>query len=192
MSVFTRIGGALALSLMLSGPASADRYVIDTQGAHAAINFRIQHLGYSWLTGRFNRFEGHFDYDEQNPSAAGVTVTIDTASLDSNHAERDKHLRSKDFLNVRKYPEARFVSTGFKATGVDAGVLTGNFTLNGITKPLTIDVKHIGGGSDPWGGYRHGFTGTAQFALADYDITFNLGPKSKAVELELHVEGIRQ
>ena len=192
MHTSTLIGGALALSWVFSGAAAAANYVIDTQGAHASILFRVQHLGFSWLTGRFNQFEGQFDYDEQNPRAARVTVTIDTASVDSNHAERDKHLRSDDFLNVRQYPQAQFNSTGFEPTGDDTGLLTGDFTLNGITKPLTIHVRDIGSGPDPWGGYRHGFTGTTQFALADYGITFNLGPKSKVVELELHVEGIRQ
>ena len=188
----TLIGAALALSLVFSGAAPAARYVIDTQDAHASVLFRVQHLGYSWLTGRFNQFEGHFDYDARNPRAARVAVTIETASVDSNHAERDKHLRSDDFLNVRQYPQARFISTGFEPTGDGTGLLTGDFTLNGITQPLTIHVRDIGSGPDPWGGYRHGFTGTARFALADYGITFNLGPKSKVVELELNVEGIRQ
>lgn len=84
---------ALAAALSLSTAHAAD-YVIDSKGAHASINFKIQHLGYSWLTGRFNDFEGTFSYDDSMPSKAKIMVTIDTDSIDSNHAERDKHLKA--------------------------------------------------------------------------------------------------
>jgi polyisoprenoid-binding protein YceI len=170
----------------------ADDYVIDTKGAHASIKFRVQHLGYSWLYGRFNEFSGNFSYDEKQPENASVEVTIKTSSVDSNHAERDKHLRSDDFLNVDKYPEAKFVSTGYSQGKDGNGVLKGNLTLNGVTKPLEIDVEFIGAGKDPWGGYRVGFEGTTHFAMADFGIVKDLGPKSKDVEMILSVEGIRQ
>jgi len=182
----------LAAAIVLPTQALAEKYVIDTEGAHAFILFRIQHLGYSWLSGRFNTFSGSFEYDENNPEKASVKVDIDVASIDSNHAERDKHLRGEDFLDVGKYPKASFVSTSFKDNGDGTAVLTGDFTLRGITKPVTIAVEHIGHGSDPWGGYRRGFEGTTRIALADYGIKYNLGPKSKEVELTLSVEGIRQ
>ncbi|MCB1736569.1 MAG: YceI family protein, partial [Gammaproteobacteria bacterium] len=84
---------SLILLLALTPLAHADKYQIDTKGAHAFIQFRIKHLGYSWLYGRFNTFDGWFSYDEANPDASQVEVNIDTASVDSNHAERDKHLR---------------------------------------------------------------------------------------------------
>lgn len=183
---------ALAAAIALPWQALAEKYVIDTEGAHAFILFRIQHLGYSWLSGRFNTFNGSFEYDEKNPDKASVQVEIDVASIDSNHAERDKHLRDEDFLHVDKYPKASFVSTSFKDNGDGTAVLTGDFTLRGVTRPVTIDVEHIGHGSDPWGGYRRGFEGTTRIALADYGIKYNLGPKSKEVELTLSVEGIRQ
>ena len=182
----------LAALLLLPAIALADRYVIDTDHAHAFIQFRIQHLGYSWLSGRFNDFTGSFDYDESNPSAASVQVEIDTASVDTNHAERDKHLRSEDFLNVDKFPKARFESTSFKEHGDGTATLEGNLTLHGVTKPISIAVEQIGHGPDPWGGYRRGFEGTTRISLADYDINYNLGPKSKELELILSVEGIRQ
>lgn len=183
---------ALATTFLLSTQALADKYVIDTKEAHAFIQFRIQHLGYSWLTGRFNTFSGSFEYDEKNPANALVVVEIDTASVDSNHAERDKHLRGDDFLDVEKYPTAKFVSTSFKEKGDGTAVLEGNLTLHGVTKPVTIDVEHVGHGEDPWGGYRRGFEGRTRIALADFDINYNLGPKSKELELILSVEGIRQ
>lgn len=185
---------SLLLAFTLSAPAltQAADYLIDTKGAHAFIQFRIKHLGYSWLLGRFNDFDGSFSYDEVDPDAAKVAVTIRTASIDSNHAERDKHLRDKDFLDVEKYPEARFVSTAFKDNEDGTALLTGNLTLHGVTRPISIDVTHIGQGPDPWGGTRRGFSGTTTLKLADYNINYNLGPAAREVELFLSVEGIEQ
>jgi polyisoprenoid-binding protein YceI len=184
----------LAGALLLPGAAAAEveKYVIDTEGAHAFVQFRIQHLGYSWLYGRFNDFGGELTYDTENPENASVQVTIDTASLDSNHAERDKHLRGEDFLEVDKYPEARFQSTSYAPTGENTATLTGDLTLHGVTKPVTIEVEQIGAGPDPWGGYRRGFQGATTIALKDFGIDYDLGPASQEVELILSVEGIRQ
>ena len=188
----TLIVSSLVAILSLPGLAMAEKFVIDTKGSHAFIQFRIQHLGYSWLSGRFNKFSGSFNYDEKNPSAATVSVDIDPASIDSNHSERDKHLRSGDFLDVAKFPKAGFKSTSFKDLGNGKAVLKGDFTLRGVTKPISINVEHIGHGQDPWGGYRRGFEGTTSISLADYGINYNLGPKSKEVQLILSIEGIRQ
>ncbi len=183
---------ALLTTLGLALPASADDYVIDTAKAHAFIQFRIQHLGYSWLYGRFNTFDGNFSYDEKDPGAATVKVNIDVGSIDTNHAERDKHLRSADFFEVKKYPTASFVSTGYKAMGKEKGQLMGNLTLRGVTKPVTIEVSQVGTGKDPWGGYRRGFHGTTTITMADFGIPTNLGPAAREVELMLSIEGIRQ
>jgi len=192
MNCKTLAAAVLVAAVVLPSQAFADKYLIDTKGAHAFVQFRIQHLGYSWLSGRFNTFGGSFEYDEKNPDQAKVLVEIDTASIDSNHAERDKHLRGEDFLHVDKYPKASFESTAFDDKGDGTAVLTGNLTLHGVTKPVTIDVEHIGHGPDPWGGYRRGFEGTTRIALADFGIDYDLGPNSKEVELTLSVEGIRQ
>ena len=180
------------LVLMGAPPLQAEEYVIDKKGAHAFIQFRIKHLGYSWLYGRFNDFSGHFSYDEKNPSAAKIKVDIDPASIDSNHAERDKHLRDEDFLHVKKYPKAGFVSTSYQEQADGKAVLKGELTLHGVTRPVTIQVEKVGHGPDPWGGYRRGFFGTTEIALADFGISYNLGPASRNVEFELSVEGIRQ
>ncbi len=166
-------------------------YKIDTKGMHAFIQFRVQHLGYSWLYGRFNRFSGHFSYDEAAPEKARIQLRIDTRSVDTNHAERDKHLRSDDFLSVEKFPEATFVSTRYIPGKDGKGVLKGDFTLRGITHPLEIAVESIGAGDDPWGGYRRGFQGSARFTMADYGILKDLGPASREVELILSIEGLR-
>lgn len=190
MKPLSIVAGSL-LSLAISVANAAD-YTIDSKGMHASVHFKIQHLGYSWLKGRFNDFSGDFSYDSANPEASKVSVTIDAASLDSNHAERDKHLRSDDFLDVEKYPTISFVSTSYQSTDATTGKLTGNLTLHGVTRPVTIDVTKIGEGSDPWGGYRAGFEGTASFSRYDFGVDKNLGPKSEMVEVSLSVEGIKK
>ncbi len=181
----------LALSLVTTS-VMADEYVIDKKGMHASIQFRIIHLGYSWLWGRFNDFDGEFTYDKNNPNASKIDVTINTKSIDSNHAERDKHLRGEEFLDVEQFPKSTFVSSSFTMKADGSGELKGDFTLRGITKPITIYVSYIGEGDDPWGGYRVGFEGTTRIALADYGILKDLGPASKELDLFLSIEGVRK
>jgi len=179
-------------SALIGGQAMAADYAIDKQGQHAFVNFKISHLGYSWLYGTFKDFDGTFSYDAANPEASKVNVTLKTASVDTNHAERDKHLRSADFLNVSKHDTATFESTSVKSTGEGSADVTGNLTLNGVTKPVVIAAKFIGEGQDPWGGYRAGFEGTTTLKLKDFDITKDLGPASESVELIISIEGIRK
>lgn len=171
----------------------ADKYIVDTKGAHAFIQFRVKHLGYSWLYGRFNNFSGEFTYSPDKPAENKISIDIDTTSLDSNHAERDKHLRSEDFLNTKQFPQASFISTSYKPTGEKTAQLVGDLTLHGVTKPVTIEVEHIGGGKDPWGGYRHGFEGRSVIRPEEFGVNMSrLGPASAEVELMLTIEGIRQ
>lgn len=182
----------LALGMMsASYTVKAADYVVDNKG-HASINFRVQHLGYSWTYGSFNDFDGKFSYDKAAPEKTTVVVNINTTSVDTHHAERDKHLRSDDFLNVDKFPEAKFVSTAYTAGEGEDGVLKGNLTLMGVTKPVEIGVTKMGEGKDPWGKYRAGFEGKTTFTMADFGIKNTLGPKSANVEMILSVEGIKQ
>lgn len=186
---------ALAVSSLgiMSLPALADSYEIDTKGAHASINFTVSHLGYSWLTGRFDNFSGSFTYDPKKPEASTVSVTIDTTSVNTNHAERDKHLRSGDFLNVEEFPKATFVSKKILLDDDgDEFDIIGDLTLNGVTKSITIEVDKIGEGKDPWGGYRAGFSGETEIRMKDFNIKMDLGPASQVVKLQLEVEGIKQ
>lgn len=186
---------ALAVSSIgvMSLPVLADDYVIDTKGAHASINFSIKHLGYSVLTGRFDTFSGEFSYDPAKPEASTVNVTIDTGSVNSNHAERDKHLRSPDFLNVEKFPKATFVSKKIVLDDdKDEFDIVGDLTLNGVTKSITIEVEKVGEGKDPWGGYRAGFSGETTINLKDFNVKMDLGPASQNVQLELEVEGVKK
>lgn len=182
------------LNLTAMSTIHAEDYIIDTEGTHAFIQFKIKHLGFSWLYGQFNQFSGDFSYDETNPSASSIRIDIDVNSLDSNHAKRDKHLRSDSFLDVKAYPKAAFVSTSFEKTGDDSAIVQGDFTLHGVTKNITINVSYMGHGTDPWGGYRRGFYGTtsinpAEFGLKDMD---KLGPHGAELFLELSFEGIRK
>src|SRR5690606_8877578 len=144
------------------------------------------------LYGTFKDFDGSFSFDAANPEASQVNVTLNTASVDTNHAERDKHIRSADFLNVDKHGTATFQSTSVKSTGEGTADISGDLTLNGVTKPVVIAAKFIGEGKDPWGGYRAGFEGTTTLKLKDFDISMDLGPASETVELILSVEGVRK
>jgi polyisoprenoid-binding protein YceI len=183
---------ALGTALLGVGQAMAADYVIDKKGQHAFVTFKISHLGYSWIYGSFKDFDGTFSFDAAKPEASKVQVSLKTASLDSNHAERDKHIRSEDFLNVSKYPEATFESTAVKSTGTDTADITGNLTLNGVTKPVVVAAHFIGEGKDPWGGYRAGFEGSMTLHLKDFGMTYDLGPTSENMQLIISFEGVRQ
>ncbi|MEE4244018.1 MAG: YceI family protein [Kangiellaceae bacterium] len=177
----------LTASIFSLGSA-ADTYKLDIKGAHSFIQFTASHLGFSKLLGRFNNFDGEFTYDPKNIGASTVNVTIDTQSIDSNHAERDKHLRSDDFLSAGKFPKATFKSTKVTDKGDGTFTITGDFTLHGITKSVSIDAKKIGEGKDPWGGYRAGFEGTTKIGMGDFGFKNAWGD----VVVDLYVEGIKQ
>ena len=182
----------LAMALLGSSiaPALAADFKIDP--AHSFIQFQIHHLGFSLLQGRLNEMLGSFSYDSKQPQAAKVSVTVKMDSIDTNYAERDKHLKSKDFFDVASFPAANFVSTSYKATAEGKGVLEGNLTLHGITKPISIEVREIGEGKDPWGGYRQGFAGKTKIKRSDFGLFYDLGPEAAEVELSLFIEGVRQ
>ena len=188
---------ASAVSMSLVGAVQASEhsgtYAFDKKGAHQFVTFKISHLGYSWLYGRFNDFDGQFVYDAENPENSSVEVTIDTSSVDSNHAERDKHLRDEDFLYVEEYPEATFKSTRIELDddGDEADII-GDFTLRGVTREITLEAELLGHGEDPWGGYRMGFEAETELKLADFGIPMDLGTASETVHIEISGEGIRQ
>lgn len=187
---------ASAVSLAVAGGVQASEhsgtYAFDTKGTHQFITFKISHLGYSWLYGRFNDFDGEFVYDAKDPAKSSVQVTVDTASVDSNHAERDKHLREEDFLYVSEFPEATFQSKRVVVDEEGEADIIGDLTLRGVTKEVTLDVDMIGYGEDPWGGYRMGFEAATEFKLTDFGIPMDLGEASETVEMIISVEGIRQ
>ncbi len=180
----------LSATLLMSTTINAADYVIDSKGAHASVNFKVSHLGYSFIKGRFNDFDGTFSYDPKDITASTVNVNIDTTSLDSNHAERDKHLRSDDFINAKQFSNAVFVSNKVSDAGKGKLIIAGDLTLHGKTVPITIDAVLIGEGQDPWGGTRAGFSGTTRLELADFGI--KVMGSSSYVDMELHVEGVKK
>ena len=181
--------GAAVLVLPVADTAAAE-YRIDP--AHSVVQFRISHLGYSWMVGVFDRISGSFVYDPAaGPAGQKVSVEIETASIDTGHAERDKHLRSPGFLDVKKFPMASFVSTGYEGDA-GGGTMKGNLTLMGVTKPIAIAVKKVGEGDDPWGGYRAGFEGTVTINRRDFNAGRMLGPASESMDFFLSLEGIRR
>ncbi len=181
----------IAMLCLLSPATQAETaadYKIDP--THTFVQFRISHLGFSILNGRFNETEGHFFYDPGQADKSFINMKVNTASVDTNHAERDKHLRGDDFLEVEKFPVAEFSTTSYEEEG-KTGTLAGNLTLHGVTKPIEIYVQHIGAGNDPWGGYRRGLKGQTSIQLKDFGIDYNLGPASEVMYLDIYVEGIR-
>lgn len=186
MRIKTILSSLLLAGTLASTPVMSADYNIDIPGQHAFITFKANHLGYSFIVGGFNKFEGKFNHDAGNPGASKVNVTIDASSIDTNHAERDKHLRSEDFLDTSKYPTITFESTGY-AAGSNGDKLTGNLTMHGVTKAIEIDVKHIGEGKDPWGGYRSGFVGNVMLKAADFGLPEWVG----MLDIELNIEGTR-
>ena len=190
MTRSVRLALSAAAILFLAGPALAEDYVIDSEGMHANIGFKANHLGFSWLVGRFDVFTGSFTFDEKNPAASKVVVDIDATSVNSNHAKRDEHLRNADFFDVDNHPTARFESTAIEVTGEKTGIIRGNLTIRGVTKEVAIEAEHIGGGKDPWGGYRNGFRGTTQIVPAEFGMPHAVA--AFPVQLTLDVEGIRK
>ncbi|MBF0427732.1 MAG: YceI family protein [Magnetococcales bacterium] len=182
-------GTALVCSLWMGLStvwAAEEKYKIDP--THSFVTFTIPHLGYSLLQGRFNKIDGAFSVDANQGT---IQVTVETASIDSNHAERDKHLKGKDFLDVEQFPKAEFKSKRIVEKEGKAQV-EGDFTLHGVTKPITFEAKLIGTGPDPWGGFRRGYAGSLRIKRSDYKISYNLGPAAEEMDLGLYIEGIRQ
>ncbi|MGO2148836.1 MULTISPECIES: YceI family protein [Halomonas] len=182
-----------AAALVPLSQAQAADYNVDTEGQHAFVQFKISHLGMSYILGSFEEFDGQLSYDEDDADASAVEFEVQVNSLNSNHAERDRHILSSDFLNASEYPTASFVSTSFESTGDNEGVVTGDLTLHGETQEIEMPVTLIGQGEDPWGNYRAGFEGSTMLNLGDYGIDLSDFPEPMH-ELELYVtfEGIRQ
>ncbi|APV40277.1 hypothetical protein PFAS1_13275 [Pseudomonas frederiksbergensis] len=187
---------AMGAVLLAGGQAMAADYVLDKEGQHAFVNFKVSHLGYSYITGTFRDMDGKFSFDADNVEESTVEVNVRTSSLFSNHAERDKHLGDKEFLNISQYPNARFVSTRVQPTGKNsegkqtADVL-GDLTISGVTKAVVIKAVFLGEGADPWGGYRAGFEGTTTIRREDFGQVGKLAPGSSLIDLYITFEGIR-
>ncbi len=158
---------------------------------HSFVQFKIQHLGYSWLYGRFDGVTGHIKYDLATPAASSIEINVDTKTVNTNWPARDKHLRSADFFDVEKFGVATFKSTSFKGDA-NGGRVAGVLSFHGVEKPIEVAITKIGEGKDPWGGYRAGFQGTYVMTRKDFGVNYDLGPASTTVELEIGLEGVRK
>jgi polyisoprenoid-binding protein YceI len=174
----------------------AGTYALDP--AHTRIGFVARHAMVTKVRGAFNEFEGTATLDGANPAASHVEVTISTASIDTRNAQRDEHLRSNDFLAMQEYPQITFSSTGVRQVDDTTFEVTGDLTIKGVTKPITIPFTFEGAAKDPFGHLRAGFEGSVTINRKDYGITWNAALEtggvlvSDKVTLEFEVSAIKQ
>jgi len=149
---------------------AADPYHVDP--SHSNVDFRIRHL-ISTVSGRFSAFSGTILLDTTDMTKSSVTFVIDAKSIDTANAKRDEHLRSADFFDVEKYPEIVFESSSIAKTGENAYAVTGNFTMHGVTKPITVPVTYLGSMTGPRGTPLAGFVAEVVLNRKDFGIVWN-------------------
>ena len=140
--------------------------------SHTTVEFSAKHMMFTTVKGRFANVEGTISLDGDSPAAASVDVTMEAASIDTRNEQRDGHLKSADFLDAANYPAVTFRSTKIEG-GKDSFTLTGDLTIRGTTRPITLDVTFEGQGIDPWGGERRGFSATGSFDRREFGLTWN-------------------
>ena len=143
---------------------------IDT--AHSTVEFAVKHMMFTTVKGRFTDVSGTIELDDENPLAGRADIVIAASSLDTREAQRDAHLRSADFLDVEKFPSLTFRSTKLEGTPQEFR-MTGDLTIHGVTRPITLAVKHEGRGKDPWGGERVGYSATGKLNRKDFGLLWN-------------------
>ena len=161
----------LTLMVAFASISMATEFTIDT--SHSHVNFKVKHLAISTVSGRFTDFSGSFRFDPENIGDSSGSVTINVASVDTDIADRDNHLRSPDFFDVAQYPAMTFASTGVTVVDSRNFKLTGNLTLHGVTRPITLDVEYGGMVKDPWGNTRIAFTAEGRLSRQKFGLTWN-------------------
>jgi polyisoprenoid-binding protein YceI len=174
---------------------NAEKLVIDKN--HSEVGFTIKHLMISNVKGKFATYNANMEFDTKTKKFTKFIATIKATSIDTGIEKRDNHLRSPDFFDVVKYPDITFTMNSYKADG-DEGVLKGELTVHGVTKPIELEVEFNGTVKDPWGGTRAGFTLEGKINRKDFGLTWNkaleaggvlVGDKVKLhIELETHVK----
>jgi polyisoprenoid-binding protein YceI len=155
-------------------PAEIPGYVTgtwDLDPVHSHIGFMARHLMVSKVRGRFTKFDAQI-VTAENPLDSAVSVSIDTASVDTGNETRDNDLRSERFLDTANHPLMTFRSTSVTPDG-DKYKVTGDLTIRGVTKPVTLDVEVGGFGQDTYGGTRAGFSATTEINRNDFGVSFN-------------------
>jgi polyisoprenoid-binding protein YceI len=182
-------GVALVVSHGLASPAIAEEYAVDP--AHAGVNFKISHLGLSWVQGRFDEFSGDFTIDASAPDKCSFALKINPGSVDTNNQKRDEHLRGPDFFNANQFPAMSFKSTSVRPLK-NGYEVTGDFTLHGVTKPVSFEL--VGGRTAefPKGVQRTGFSADFSLKRSDFGITkFTPGVGDK-IYVSVSFEGTRK
>ena len=170
-------------------------YTVDA--AHSRIGFVARHAMVTKVRGSFNDFEGSGHFDASNPEKSQVELTIKAASIDTRNADRDAHLRGNDFFDMEKYPEIRFASTAVELAGPETYRVTGDLTIKGVTKPVTIDFEYTGAAVDPFQNHRVGFEGAVTVNRKDWGINWNTALEaggvlvSEKVVLEFDVSAVK-
>ena len=166
--------------------------------AHSEVGFQVRHLGFSRVRGYFGEYEATIRLNPDQLSTLQVEATIQADSISTGDDKRDAHLRSEDFFEVETYPELTFESTGVQNVSADSFELTGNLTMHGVTKPVTLKGTYLGAGQDPWGGQRVGFEASAKINRKDFGLNWNTVLEtggvlvSEEVEIVLNVQAVRQ
>ncbi len=138
---------------------------------HSSVEFHVKHLGIATVKGHFNEFEGTL---EVTPEGAKAYGTVKAASVDTRQAQRDEHLRSPDFFDAANYPEIAFQSTAITPLDEDSFEITGDLTIHGVTRPVTLQASLEGTESDPQGNPRVGVSASTQISRSDFDIKFGV------------------
>ena len=167
---------------------------------HTAVEFAVKHMMFTTVRGRFKDVKGTIEVDEQNPAGSTIEVEIAAASLDTGVADRDAHLRSADFLDVENQPSLTFrskrVEGGFGKEG-DSFRITGDLTIRGVTKEVTLEGTYEGTGKDPWGGTRAGARATAKIDRRDWGLVWNQALETGGilvandVRIELEIQAVK-
>jgi len=165
----------LLLSLLLVAAATSLQAAIETyqiDPAHSSVGFSVRHV-FTSVPGQFTQFSGTLTIDRDNLENSKAEATIESASVDTRNAKRDTHLKSGDFLVVDKFPSIKFVSKSWKKTGDDTFDITGDLTIRGITREVTLKAKSLGFGPGMGGSPVTGWEGTTTLKRHDFDIKLN-------------------
>ena len=164
---------------------------------HSSVGFAVKHLGIATVRGKFDEFEGTLEISEHDESTR-AHGTVKAVSVNTNDSGRDDHLRSADFFGVEQNPELRFESTGVEQIDEDTFEITGDLTMNGVTKPIKLTAEVQGEETDPWGNERVALEVTGQLNRGDWNMTFNqaLGSGNllvgEKVKLQLDISAVKQ
>jgi polyisoprenoid-binding protein YceI len=182
----------------MSTDLSATTGTWEIDPSHTTVGFHARHAMVAKVRGRFADFTGSFTLDGANPAGSSATLTIMAASIDTKNADRDTHLTSAEFLDVEQFPTITFTSTSVTQKSADEFDVTGDLTIHGVTKPVTISWELIGTTVDPWGGTRIGFEGTAEISRKEFGMVWNVALEAggvlvgDTVKLEFDVEAVKQ